>query len=245
MRVEQLHNIEEDPMVQQIPIFYCKSLDVTLGFYEALGFEVTYRQAKPYLYAAVNCGQVNLHFSTRAKNASCLVFVPDVSAYHEAFADALRTHYGRVPTAGAPRLTRLRPWHTRFRLVDPGGNELVYINQDEPDADYDAYEATLSPLAEALDRAVFLRDTYTEDKAAARVLDLALARYPLDGGNSVDRARALAARAELAVALEDIERAQVMRDELAQIVLSDEERVRFSEELEASAVLERWITEAG
>src|SRR5688572_3548183 len=127
-----------------IPLFPCGALNETLEFYEALGFEVTYRQEDPYLYAAIRRGEVNLHFSKlttwHAKNAVCLIFVSDVAPYHSAFADALRAKYGIVPTADLPRLTRLRRGQTRFHVFDPAGNVLLYITRDEPEMDYGWYE---------------------------------------------------------------------------------------------------------
>ncbi|KFA89770.1 hypothetical protein [Archangium violaceum] len=55
----------------------------------------------------------------------------------------------------------------------------------------------------------------------------------------LERARALAARAELAVALGDETRARSAREELQRIPLSEEERARFREELEAADALAR------
>src|SRR5690606_1028347 len=98
----------------------------------------TYRQDWPYPYAAVQRGSIALHFAKRAKPSACLIFVSDVHPLHRDFADALRGHYGQVPTAGQPRITRLRPDQTRFSLFDPSGNTLLYINQDEPEPDYGA-----------------------------------------------------------------------------------------------------------
>jgi catechol 2,3-dioxygenase-like lactoylglutathione lyase family enzyme len=229
-----------------IPLFPCKALKETLDFYRAIGFEVTYQQEEPYLYGAVQRDAIQLHFSTLttygAKNAfgATLVFVPDVGAYHRDFADGLRTHFGRIPTAGLPRITRLPPKATRFKLFDPTGNLLIFINQDETDAGYEWSGEELSPLAEALENAIFLRDTYANDEAAARVLDKALAQQHTTA-NPLDLARALAARAELAVALGDTERATAIRQELRETSLSDEERARFRGELEAADQLERWI----
>lgn len=227
-------------MTLQIPIFYCKSLDPTLGFYEALGFEITYRQAAPYLYAAVTQGEVNIHFSRRAKGALCLVFVPDVTVLHQTFADALRSMGGRVPTAGTPRIARLRTGQTRFHVVDPAGNTLLYVNQYEPESEYDvtAYQSQ-SALEQALENAVFLRDVYADDRAAARVLDLALARNSTAA--RLDRARVLAARTELAIALEETARAEELRQELQQIDLTDEEQQHYQAELQAADHLEQWI----
>jgi hypothetical protein len=53
---------------------------------------------------------------------------------------------------------------------------LLYINRNEPEMDYSWYEKERSSLAAAIDNAAFLRDTYANDEAAARVLDKALAR---------------------------------------------------------------------
>ncbi len=227
-------------METTIPLFPCKSLDTTLDFYQALGFEGTYRQDEPYLYAAVQRGNVVIHFSKlsvwSAKNAAALIHVPQIEPYFQAFSDGLREKFGRIPTAGLPRLTRLRPGHTRFHIFDPSGNVLLYINQDE---EYTYSESGSSPLAQALDKAAFLRDTYANDKAAARVLDLALARHI--SAVPIERACALAARAELAVAMGDSERVQAVRAELAAIPLSDEDHARYRDELQAADQLECWL----
>jgi hypothetical protein len=230
------------------PLFPCVSLDETLDFYRTLGFEVTYEQETPYAYGAVRRGGIELHFhGTKQGNpeksfSTCLVSVPKVEPYHQAFADALRLKYGKVPTAGLPRITRLRKGQTRFTTFDPSGNKLLFIDRDEPDVDYSWYEAKGSTLARAIDTAAFLRDTYYEDQAAAKVLDKALAGG--EPADPIDRARALAARAELAVAMGDAERAHAAQAQLQQIPLSDEDRDRFRDELQAAENLERWLTQA-
>jgi hypothetical protein len=237
----------EESMETAIPLFPCVSLDETLEFYQTLGFEVTYRQAEPYPYGAVRWGGINLHFSRLTmygKNpfGTCLFFVPAVGPYHRRFTDALRAKYGKVPTAGQTRITRLRPGHTRFNVFDPSGNLIIYINQDEADEGYEESQENLSELAQALDHAIFMRDTYANDRSAAKILDAALAWS--QSADPIDRARALAARAELAVAMGDTERAQALRRELAQIPLPAEAREQFRDELEAADSLERWLTQA-
>jgi catechol 2,3-dioxygenase-like lactoylglutathione lyase family enzyme len=229
-----------------IPLFPCGSLNETLDFYQVLGFEVTYQQEDPYLYAAIRRGGVNLHFSKlttwHTKNVVCLIFVPHVAPCHRVFADALRVKYGKVPTAGLPRITRLRQGQTRFHVFDPSGNVLLYINRHEPEMDYSWYETKRSRLASAIDNAAFLRDTYVNDKAAAQVLDKALAHQ--EAGDPIDRTRALTARAELAVAMGDAERVGAIRLELRAVALSDEDRARFRHELQAADDLERWLTQS-
>lgn len=234
-------------METSIPLFPCQSFAETLEFYQTLGFEVTHRQETPYLYGAVRQGSFHLHFSRLtmygAKNAfgTCLVFVPDIELYHQRFADALRAKHGKIPTAGIPRITRLMKGQTRFKVFDPSGNMLIYIDQNEADTSYEWSGEALSELAAALENAVFLRDTYANDQAAAKVLDKALAQHK--SAAPIDRARALAARAELAVAMDQLELAHTFRDELKQIPLSEAEHVQFRHELEAAEQLEQWLTQ--
>lgn len=227
-------------MERMTPVFLCKSPQDTREFYESLGFTVTYWQDYPYFYGAVNRDEMNLHFAKGKGGAMCLVHVPAVEPYHRAFAAGLRQQYGRIPTADYPRMTRLMPGQTRFQLFDPTGNNLIFINQDEPDMDYDAYDDSLSPLMQALSNAIFLRDTYANDQAAAKFLDKKLKQYA--SAEPLDRARALAARAELAVALGDLEGSQVFRAKLNETALTDAEQEQYRDELEAADWLERWIT---
>lgn len=98
-------------MESLIPLFAAKPLDAVLAFYRALGFEVTYQQETPYIYAAVQRGQINIHFTDKTHGAACLVHVPKVDDYHRAFADGLRGAYGRVPLGpdAAPEPVSARP----------------------------------------------------------------------------------------------------------------------------------------
>ncbi len=73
-------------------------------------------------------------------------------------------------------------------------------------------------------------------------LDKALAK---GDGDPVGRALALAARAELAVAMGEEERLRAVRAELAGLTLPDEDRERHKAELGAADALEKWIAGAG
>jgi hypothetical protein len=44
-----------------IPILPCRSINDTLEFYGALGFEIAYQQERPNTYACVKLGDINLH----------------------------------------------------------------------------------------------------------------------------------------------------------------------------------------
>ena len=232
-------------METTISLFPCRNLDETLDFYRTLGFEITYEQHDPYLYGAVRQGGIELHFGTLsaygAKNAfgACLVFVSGIEGYHKAFAAALREKYGNIPTAGIPRISRLPKGNTRFKVFDPTGNLLIYIDHREAETDTWESGENYSGLGLALENAVFLRDTYANDKAAAKLLETALEKHP--DGEPLERARALAALAELRIALGEVEEAEAARKQLAEIELSEAEQEQHREELEAAERLERWI----
>jgi hypothetical protein len=227
-----------------IPLLPCATLEATLSFYQALGFDVTL-ESEPHPYGTARQGAVELHFSRLsmygAKNAfgASVVLVDGVADYHRRFADGLRSKLGRVPVAGLPRITRLHPGQGRFTLFDPSGNMVIYVDRTESGGDWETVPG-LSPLAQALGNAVFLRDTYCNDEAAAKALDNALERNP--SASATDRARALAARAELAVALGNAEAARAVRVQLEQISLSGADRQRWQQELLAAEHLERWLT---
>ena len=45
-----------------IPILPCRDIDETVFFYEALGFSVPFRQARPNPCLCVQRGELDLHF---------------------------------------------------------------------------------------------------------------------------------------------------------------------------------------
>ncbi|MEQ8673199.1 MAG: hypothetical protein RLP44_28010 [Aggregatilineales bacterium] len=231
-------------MESTVPVFPCQSLTPVLEFYQTLGFEVEHQQESPYLYGAVRRGEVILHFSRlsvmQAKHGVCLVFVPEVADYHTAFSNALREKYARIPTAGYPRITRWHTEHTRFHIFDPAGNVLIFINNYEPSQEYGWSEENLSPMVQAIENAMFLRDTYCHDSAAAKVLDKALKQHP-DAIN-IERARALALRAELALALGDDEQAHALQQKSGDIPISEEDRRRYDIDLSAPHRLRKWLS---
>jgi hypothetical protein len=227
-----------------IPVLPCVSLDETLGFYRLLGFQETYRQATPNPYAVVERAGAQLHFAgvkglkPAEAYTTCLMIVPEVERLHQVFAEALRSVFGKLPVSGLPRISRMRSGQSRFTVVDPAGNSVIFIRRNAPD-DYDESQKpqSSSRLGKALRAAARLRDFKGDDLAAAKVLDVALARK--EPALPIERARALAARAELAIALGDETRARDAREELQRIALSDEEREQFHGELEAADALAR------
>lgn len=230
-----------------VALLPCVAPEATVEFYAALGFDVSDQQTTPYLYLAFSFDGVDLHFKQAAPDldisheltGGCLFFVDDVAAHHEEFSARLRGSYGRVPAIGLPRIERLRPGQSRFQILDPSGNCLVFINRSEADIEYGGAK-TLSGLAKAHDNVRIFRDFKNDDVLAARALDTALRRYR-DGAPRVDLARALADRVELAIALDDTEAEVSAHAELDALALTADERADIALELTAIATLRQWL----
>lgn len=230
-----------------VPLLPCATPAQTIEFYDALGFDVSDQQTKPYLYLAFGFDGIELHFKAAAPSlevgdeltGGCLFLVDDVAGYHATFSDRLRQHYGRVPFRGLPRIERLRPGQSRFQIFDPSGNCLVFINRGEDEIDYGG-SRELSGLAKAHDNVRIFRDFKSDDALAARALDTALRRYR-DEAPRLDLARALADRVELAVALADPDAERAAAAELADLDLADAERAAIADELTAITELRQWL----
>jgi hypothetical protein len=227
-----------------IPCLPCVSMAESLDFYRALGFAVTYQQKSPNEYAVVRQGGCEIHlFGLKGLKAEdgysvCCVVVPEVEPLHRAFGEALRRKYGKLPIAGFPRITRFKAGQTRFTVTDPSGNSVIFVKRSAHEGGDS--RANKTGLAKAIDTAARLRDESGDDESAAKVLDVALDRYR--DAPALDRARALAARAELAVALGEAERLRSLREELRRTPVSDEDRENYRHELGAAEALERELT---
>ena len=97
---------------RMIPILPCRSIDDQLAFYEALGFEVTYRQKAPNVYASVQRGAIELHFfvlkgyEPESSYSTCYVYVSDVDQLYADFRAGMKRALGRIPTRGSRELGR-------------------------------------------------------------------------------------------------------------------------------------------
>ncbi|MBF6204253.1 glyoxalase [Streptomyces gardneri] len=231
-----------------VPQLWTSDLVGTLDFYKTLGYTVTYEQTRPYVYGAVEDRGCALHFvsvpdsgDVPAERAGCLVMVDDVATRHQLFTKVLRARYGKVPAKGLPRITRFRPGQSRFTVVDPAGNQVIFIQRDEPmKVEYGGSKA-LEGLAKVLDNARILRDFKNDDKAAFRVLEVGLGRFRAEAPR-LDVARALAALAEVSVAIEDPGRAEQFRAELRAMEMSPDERAAVADELRAPDDLAAWLS---
>ncbi|WP_280384909.1 glyoxalase [Nocardia wallacei] len=213
-----------------IPLLWSGDLPVTLDFYRALGYTVTDEQTRPYTYAVVTRDGYEVHFGPTPKDAGsaeeahvgCLVLIDDAAGWHREFSEGLRERYGRVPGRGTPRITRFRPGQTRFTVVDPAGNSIIYIEHDEPDIEYGG-SRDLEGLARVLDNARILRDFKGNDEMAVTVLEVGLRRFARTA-TPLERGRALAMLADLHETTGDSARAAERRGELAALELSRADR---------------------
>ncbi len=206
-----------------IPLLPCTTLEETLPFWQALGFEATHWQKSPSVYGVVRRNNYELHFyglkglDPQTAFSTCVVIVPDVERLHDTFAQGLRAALGKLPVAGIPRMTRMKPGQTRFTVVDPSGNSVIFVKRGpEDEAAAEEYKrAGQTPLQKALSVAARLRDFKNDDAAAAKTLDNALARHP--DAAPAERAAVLAARLELAEAMGEQARAAELAAELKRL----------------------------
>ena len=228
-----------------VPLLPCASLEETLDFWQALGFEVPFKQRAPNAYAIIRDADYELHFfdlkqlKPEDNFSTCLVVMDEIESVHRGFVERLRAALGKIPLKGFPRITRMKPGQSRFTLTDIAGNSIIFIKRGAEDADAaDAYkQAGQTPLQQALSLAGRLRDFKGDDADAAKVLDRALARPDQQG--SLDYARALAARIELAAALEEPAHARDLLAQFHGLALSDGDRQTLWVEITALGELER------
>ena len=94
----------------------------------------------------------------------------------EAFADGLRTRYGKLPVAGYPRINRPRPRRNAgglsgFSVIDPAGNWIRVMRTTPVQTDVET-----SPLREHLLNAIVLADSKGDEAQAAKILGGAVRR---------------------------------------------------------------------
>ncbi len=234
------------PPDRSIPILPCRSIDEQLAFYEAIGFEVTYRQKAPNVFAAVRRGPIELQFFTMQgyepanSYSTCYVLTADVDRLYADFRDGLKRAFGRVPSRGIPRIGALNDMSygvRQFVMTDPGGN-MIRIGQPISTKVVPRTPASKTRLEKAFEAASLLLHSKEDPTTAARVIDDALDVTTDAPPALLARARILSADA--AHALGDDARAAARLDEVAAAGLSgaDEEAIRDdldrAEELRAS-----------
>ena len=220
-----------------IPALPCESMDDMLVFWQALGFEVTYKQKVPNPYAVIHYEDYDLHLfglkqlKPQDNFSTCLIVVPEVEKLHALFTERLKAHLGKIPAKGFPRISRMKPKQTRFTLTDIAGNSNIYIKRGKEDetAAEEYLKSGQSSLQKALSTTARLRDFKNDDTAAAKVLDNVLARE--GQGTIVEYAKVLIARIELAVVLGESEKVQELHTQFKKLDLSKTDRQMLSDEI--------------
>lgn len=230
-----------------IPILPCRSIDDQIAFYESLGFEVTYRQKAPNVYASVQRGGIELHFfvmkgyDPAGSYSSCYVMVDDIDPLYADFRAGLKLALGRIPTRGIPRIGALRDMSygvRQFLMTDPGGN-IIRIGQPL-DAKAIQTDGGLPRLERALEAASLLMDSKADPETAARVLDGALAVTADAPATLLARARIL--RADAALAVGDDALAASLLEDVAGMSLGKDDRAALADELARADDLSRTAT---
>jgi catechol 2,3-dioxygenase-like lactoylglutathione lyase family enzyme len=217
-----------------VPILPCADMNDSIAFYEALGFEVTYRQKRPNPSAVVELGEIGIHlfglenFDPESSYGSVIIAVSDPDDLYAGFAAGLRERFGKLPSSGIPRILRPRKRHGTvrgFSVVDPGGNWLR-ISQL---GDEEGSQETTTGLARVIENAARIGDAKGDDKEAARLLRNGIDRFT--EAPPIERARALLYLAELYVRVGDRPAAQESLDDASSIELLDDDRESIRGEL--------------
>lgn len=236
------------PNETTVPLLPCLAPEETLAFWRALGFSVTYEQTRPYLYLAFKWSGFDLHYGRAPRgvdaaeetSGGCLVMVDAVAPYHAAFTAAMRHAYGKVLAKGLPRITRHRPGASRFTVMDPSGNSIIFIQRDEPEKLEYGGSKQLQGLARVLDNARILREFKNDDRAAFRALNSGLRRHG-DGAPAIEQASALAGLIELSTALEKTDLIPEWGGRLKRLGLTQEELRQVEATVADPTLIEEWL----
>ena len=178
--------------------------------------------------------------------STCFVLVPDLAALHRTFSSGLRSHYGRLPTAGIPRISKLNNSNSdrqfRFNVIDPGGNWVRFAQKGEQPAiseDAPPQKEPQTKLARATHAADLVVEAEGDFEAAARMLDKALAQ---GDGLPVERVRALTLRAAAAISLGDMPAARQRLSEARAVQLREDERAALADVLQRADDMEAMLS---
>ncbi|MFF3213757.1 bleomycin resistance protein [Streptomyces sp. NPDC002886] len=215
-------------------ILPCRSVPETVDFYKAIGFEVTFYQERPYAYAVVQHGDVELQFMAlkgfdpAGSYGACYITTDDVDALYAKFRSGLKQELGKIPTRGLPRIGPLKDTTygvRQFIMADPGGNS---IRIGQPISE-DLHHAPVpkEPVAKALHMASLLGDSKEDYPAAAKILDRLLSSDVPPPA----RVKALILRAAMAIHLDDTPLAARLLSEADQIPLPAPDRTSLADDL--------------
>jgi catechol 2,3-dioxygenase-like lactoylglutathione lyase family enzyme len=240
-----LNEFTEDAVT--IPALPCASINDTVAFYVALGFEITYKQTRPNNYACVKHGAIDLHFFSMKgyepanSYSTCLVMIDDADTVYQGFAAGLRQHYGKLPVVGIPRISRPNNNNAagdrRFNVIDPGGNYIRFIQRHSANSETEARDSALTKYGRAIRAASLLLDAKVDYPAAAKMLDSA----DHDAATPVERAQALVLRAEIAAHMDDPALVRRLLSALRELALSEADQAELGDALQRAEDLAQML----
>lgn len=221
-----------------IPILPCRTIQPVVDFYTALGFEVTFQQKSPNLYAVVERGGIELQFFAMKQYepaesvSTCYVLTDDVDGLHAAFRAGLKAAYGKIPSRGLPRIGPLKDMSygvRQFLMTDPGGN-CIRVGQRTGEGRHHR-RAPEETFARTLHHASLLADSKEDPAGAAKVIDRVL-HLEDERPTPVQLLRLLVLRADVAGRLGDEETATTALAKAAAVHLTAEDRESVHDDLD-------------
>jgi len=233
------------------PIFPCRSLDELINFYRVLGFEATYHQKSPNPYAILERAWLRLDFYGIKQHVpnqcyhTCYILTDEADELYEAFTNALRGHYGKLPTRGLPRISEIRDKKfgvREFMFSDVAGN-CIRIGRKIAIQEEEIYskeiEAASKRLSLALDFAYKSEDEEDELEKVSAVLDKAIEKDKDNHCRNLYKVMIL--RADLAIAQGDMAKATLLLELVRKSPYIQRQPEKFSTELQRVADLEQKI----
>ena len=126
--------MENSKINRTIPLFNCiYEIDEHLEFYTALGFDIIYYQKAPYRFATIKNEFTEIgfygdkNFNPEISGGGCYIVVSNIDEVYEKLKSNLKSHYGKVPSKGVPRISKVNTTaeDRRMNITDPSGNTLI------------------------------------------------------------------------------------------------------------------------
>lgn len=169
-----------------IPIFDCVfDIDKHLEFYKALGFSITYYQKSPYRFASVQSDFTEISFYADKsfkigdKASGCYIVVDNIEIIYDKLKENLKKSYGKIPTKGMPRISRINQTSEDFRvnITDYSGNSLII---GEPIKNIQINEKSISKLEKIYNQAYSYAYSKEDFLASRNLLESYFNKYSKD-----------------------------------------------------------------
>ncbi|MCR8844292.1 hypothetical protein NQ117_11405 [Paenibacillus sp. SC116] len=241
---KQLHELNRN---RTIPIFNCDYdlFDTHLEFYTAMGFEMSYYQKAPYRFSSVQkdgIGEFSFYgvkkFEEEGNIGGCYVVVPNIRSIYEELKANLKAYYGKIPSKGTPRFSRLNQtaedW--RVNITDPAGNTII-IGESLGDSttlmkkEDERVKALESKFEKAYTQAYRFAYSKEDYLAARNTIEAALLKFKEDVTNEL-LFKAKVLQTEIYVLLGQADKANDALQEVEKITLTADEQANVKESIE-------------